>query len=340
MTKKHDDIFDDVLSGLPKSKAAPETKAMGGARFLKRTSGLADRLSGNTEEKTLRWIDPSEAVMWDQHNRDYALLNEDNCADLIDGIKSQGKQEFPAIVRARAGEDGPAYEVICGARRHFAISWLRANNYPQFKYLVEIRDLTDEEAFRLADIENRDRADISDYERALDYASAIARYYGGKQKAMAERLEVTEAWLSRFLQMAKMPSEIVDAFFRKTEIKEIHARNLRALMLNPKDRQKILAEASNLREEQELARKGQGAPVDAAKVLSRLKSAIKSKPKPRATPAQTYQRTGKDGAITFTRKGKKVQIEFAADIKRAELGAALEMMMNEHFPSKLPIGKK
>jgi ParB family chromosome partitioning protein len=39
---------------------------------------------------------------------------------------------------------------------------LQANNYLQFKYLVEVRDLTDEEAFRLADIGNREREDISD----------------------------------------------------------------------------------------------------------------------------------------------------------------------------------
>ena len=63
-------------------------------------------------------------------------------------------------------------EVICGARRHWTITWLRANNYPRFRYLIEERELTDEEAFRLADIENRDREDISDYERAVDYVEA------------------------------------------------------------------------------------------------------------------------------------------------------------------------
>ena len=35
--------------------------------------------------------------------------------------------------------------------------------------------MSDEEAFRLADIENREREDISDYERAIDYGDAIAR---------------------------------------------------------------------------------------------------------------------------------------------------------------------
>ena len=62
--------------------------------------------------------------------------------------------------------------------------------------LIEVRELTDEEAFRLADIENRDRRDISDYERAVDYAEACQFYYGGHQGRMAERLEVSNAWLA------------------------------------------------------------------------------------------------------------------------------------------------
>ena len=55
-------------------------------------------------------------------------------------------------------------------------------------YTVEIRELTDEEAFRLSDIENRAREDISDFERARDYLRALDAYYGGKQQEMAERI--------------------------------------------------------------------------------------------------------------------------------------------------------
>ena len=209
MSKKHDAIFNDVLSDLdtPPAPAKNRDEDRAGARFLKRSTTLGDRLSGDLEEKTLQWVDPTGGQMWERHNRDYALLTEDNCRDLIDGIKSQGRQEFPAIVRRISGDQ--PYEVICGARRHFAVSWLRGNNYPQFKYLVEVRDLTDEEAFRLADIENRDREDISDFERAIDYADAIELYYGGRQQRMAERLEVTKSWLSRYMQLAKLPSRII-----------------------------------------------------------------------------------------------------------------------------------
>ncbi|MEO0504038.1 MAG: ParB/RepB/Spo0J family partition protein, partial [Pseudomonadota bacterium] len=286
MTRKHDAIFDDVLSDLD---AAPDASDRAGARFLKRTTAISDRLAGEVEEKTLRWVDPARCRMWDRHNRDYALLTEDNCRDLIDGIRSQGQQEFPAIVRP-VDDAEYDFEVICGARRHFAVSWLRANNYTQFKYLVEARDMSDEEAFRLADIENRDREDISDYERALDYADAVARYYGGKQKAMAERLEVSQPWLSRYLQLAKLPQVIVEAFPNIREIRERNARELKPLLSAPDSARAVLDEAAAIGRAQAQARNGRSSFVDAATVMRRLTCAGRPPaPKPEPT-GKTYRR--------------------------------------------------
>lgn len=327
MSRKHSDVFDAVLSGLPEA-TEPREKGRSGARFLKRSTALADRNTGALEEKTLRWVNPSECRMWARHNRDYALLNPVNCADLIDGIKAQGRQEFPAIVRATSDGDQP-YEVICGARRHYAVSWLQANNYPQFKYLVEVRDLSDEEAFRLADIENRDREDISDYERAKDYAEAIALYYGGKQKTMAARLEVSEAWLSRYLQLSRLPKQIVAAFRDITDIRESHARALKPLLAKPSDRDAVLARAAEIEEMQIAARVEHGDPIEPAKVLSLLKAAT-SKQKPRATAKQYKGPRGE--AVTFKRSGRKSVLEFANGISRVDLEAALAAFVAEEFP--------
>ena len=263
---RHKDVYGDLDIG------EDEGRGRAGTRFLKRANALDARVSGALEEKTLHWIDPALCRMWSEHNREYSLLSEERCRDLIDGIRSQGRQEFPAIVRATEAEDIP-YEVICGARRHFAVSWLRANGYPQYKYLVEIRDLTDEEAFRLADIENRDREDISDYERARDYAKAVKLYYGGEQKRMAERLEVSPAWLSRYLQLAKLPEVVVTAYADLTELKERHARALAPIMRDEAGRRAVLAEAEGLTAIQAMRREDGKAPVDGAEVLKRLVAA-------------------------------------------------------------------
>ena len=156
-----------------------------------------------------RLVDPARCRIWQYHNRDYAALSVGNCADLIDSIKSQGRQEVPAIVRRIPDDPEHAFEVICGARRHWTISWLRAHDYPDLKFLVEPRELTDEEAFRVADLENRSRKDLSDYERATDYARALELYYDGSQQRMADRLEVSKSWLSRYLELARLPTEVL-----------------------------------------------------------------------------------------------------------------------------------
>ncbi len=328
MTRKHDAILDDVLSGL--DAPAPDSGDRAGARFLKRSTTIGDRLSGELEEKTLHWVDPASCRMWDRHNRDYALLSEDNCRDLIDGIRSQGRQEFPAVVRPSSDPDYD-YEVICGARRHFAVSWLRANNYGQFKYLIELRDLNDEEAFRLADIENRDREDISDYERAIDYADAVERYYSGKQKAMAQRLEVSQPWLSRYLQLAKLPEVIVAAFPSVRDLRERNAREMKPLLAATETSKPLLQEAAALMREQEQARAGRGSFVDAATVMRRLSRAARPTPETPANPTQVYRRGAGETGISVRRKGRRVVMEFEDALSRDSLEAAFKAYLKDRF---------
>lgn len=323
MTKDHDDVFDAVLSGVASAKEGPK-KTKGGGRFLKRGNAISDRVSGQQEEKLHLWVNPTQCRMWARHNRDYQLLNEENCRDLIDGIRSQGRQEFPAIVRRTGNEDVP-FEVICGARRHYAISWLQRNNYPQFKYLIEVRDLNDEEAFRLADIENRDREDISDYERAVDYAEAIDHYYGGVQKTMAARLEVSQVWLSRYLDLAKLPSEIVDAYQSKSDIKELHSRSLKPLLKVPSQKKLILERARQLAAD----RVGGGVPKDGAKIFSELKTSAKSKAR-RKGSSKTYA----DGALTYHVSGKTHKLEFKSGLNRASIEGALKEFLEDSFPKE------
>lgn len=325
MSKKHDAIFDDVLSGL--DTPSPSTER-GGARFLKRSTSIGERMTGERQEKTLHLVDPERCRMWERHNRDYALLSEENCRDLIDGIKAQGQQEFPAIVRRLEGSEHD-FEVICGARRHYAVSWLRANNYPQYRYLVEVRDLTDEEAFRLADIENRDREDISDYERAVDYAEAIRLYYGGAQKAMAERLEVSPPWLSRYLVLAKMPEEILNAFASKRDIRERHARALKPLLSNPDQASAIMEEAAFLAKSQARAAQGKGAYIDAQEVFKRLVSVAKPKVKTvKVSTGKLYARSSGERGIMVKKQGKQVHMAFDADLSDGALRAAFESYLS------------
>ena len=110
-----------------------------------RSTRLAELATGALVNRATELVDPARCRMWHGHNRDYAALSEERCRDLIDSLKAQGKQEMPALVRRVRDDPDHDFEVISGARRHWSVSWLRSHNYPEFRFLVEIRELTDEE---------------------------------------------------------------------------------------------------------------------------------------------------------------------------------------------------
>jgi ParB family chromosome partitioning protein len=278
-----------------------------------RENRLAEIASGVSVTRIHESVDPARCRIWEGHNRDYAALSAENCADLIESFKAEGRQNFPAIVRRVVGDPDHAYEVICGARRHWAASWMRAHDHPEFKFLVEPRELTDEECFRIADLENRSRRDLSDYERACDYARAVERYYGGSQQRMADRLEVSKSWLSRYLELAKLPADVMAGFGSPHVIGISHGATLAPLLRTPSQNERLSAEARRLGVEQaDLAARGMPA-IQPAAVMQRLVAAAR-KPVPSRQPGGTKehvvrssdgviiargQRAGRGGGITI-----------------------------------------
>jgi len=223
-----------------------------------RENRLSELAGGAAITRIHELVDPARCRIWEGHNRDYAALDEASCGDLIESFKGQGKQEIPAIVRRVSSDPDHDFEVICGARRHWTVTWLRAHDFPSFRFLIEPRELTDEEAFRVADLENRSRQDLSDHERATDYARAVERYYEGSQQRMAERLEVTLSWLNRYLELARLPPEVVASFGVARAIGISHAGKLAPVLRVPVTRDKVLAAAVELAKEQAvLAQRGE-----------------------------------------------------------------------------------
>lgn len=323
MSKRHDRLFDDVMSGFDTAARKDAEGSRTENRFLRRSSGLAERAGGAIVEKTHKWVDPATCRMWARHNRRYDLLDEHNCADLIEGMKAQGGQEFPAIVRALP-EGGPhRYEVICGARRHWTVTWLRDNNYPAFRFLIEVRELTDEEAFRLADVENRDRRDITDYERAVDYAQACALYYDGHQGRMAERLNVSNAWISRYMTLARLPDEIVRAYCNPGEIREVHARKLKPLLADDETRGALFEEAARL------AGAPAAEPLSGAETLARLVAATARRTS--APPQRWSYASAARTVITATRTRRAVQLSIDPGASRKDVEDAFADFLEDHF---------
>ncbi|MBN2974300.1 ParB family chromosome partitioning protein [Sphingomonas leidyi] len=336
MSRKNTGFAADLAAGIDLSEETPPPRRSGLASnvLTGRSNRLADLASGAIVNRTHELVDPARCRMWAGHNRDYALLTEERCADLIESIKAQGRQEMPAIVRRVSGDPDFDFEVICGARRHWSITWLRTHNYPDFKFLVDVREIGDEEAFRLADIENRARDDLTDLERARDYLRALDTYYDGRQKTMAERLKVSESWLTRYLDLARLPEELTRAFVNPQDLGIRNAMALKGL-LKPEDRKaRAYKEAARLSEAQ--AASGEALPVlDVIKALTLAVDPPKrsGSPKRSGKPETISSSTGKpvlriEGA---DRKGIRLTLLSKGGASRQDAEEAIRAVLDQHW---------
>ena len=340
MAKKQSDYLADLLAD--EAENAPlkpvETKSMpspapaphrAGMSLLGRESALARVASGEVRQVTQLLIDPARARVWEGNARFQAQLSEANCRDLIDSIIAEGGQKVPAMVRRVEGDPAIDYELIAGTRRHFAISWLRANNYPDMRLLAQVADLDDEAAFRLADIENRARKDISDVERAKNYASALDTHYGGKQRRMADRLNVSESWLSRMLKVAQLPDAVIGLFADPAELSMRAAYPL-AVFCADSDRRRIaLNRVHAIEDEQRRREQTNQAPLGAADIIRQLLNGVDGASQP--SPA-LFEALGPQGRPMLTlagqnRQGLTVKLHRGAGANRTELVAAFDQML-------------
>jgi ParB family chromosome partitioning protein len=287
-----------------------------------RSSAFTELATGKLVNDRTLWVDPARCRLWEHHNRDQSLLDEDSCSDLIDSFKAEGRQRLPAIVRRVKSDPNIDFEIIAGARRHWTVAWLRTHNYPDFEFLVTVVPLTDEEAFRLADVENRARKDLTDLERARDYAKALKLFYGGKQADMVARLNLQPPWLSRLLDLAALPAVVIACFADPRELKVEHAKVLGPLLRQPQAARKLLAEARDLATAQGAALAASQAPVRPADVVRQLQRATLVKPI-RSTPATVGEWQGRDGRAilraTHGRAATTVVLPARSGATRAEL---------------------
>lgn len=260
-------------SPAPQAERPARTERARGTTLLGRESALARVASGEVRQVTHLLLDPARVRVWPGNARSYTHLTADNCRELIDSLVAEGGQKVPAVVRRVEGDPDCDYEVIAGTRRHWSVSWLRAHSYPEMQFLAQVTQLDDEAAFRLADIENRARKDVSDLERARNYAQALKDHYGNHLTRMAERLKLSKGWLSKMLKVAAIPDAVVAAFASPADVQLKPAYPLAQALDDKVAAAAIAREAATLAAEQS-ARAAQGTPpLPAAEVLKRLLAA-------------------------------------------------------------------
>lgn len=285
--------FEGLPAGALAERPAAADEAPAGPSFLERRGVAFDEIARTVKRLTIR-LKPSECSIWPGNARDYAALGYERCASLIESIREEGTNREPVVVRRTPHAEHP-YELIVGTRRHFSVSWLHANNHSEIELVARIETLDDEGAFRLADLENREREDVTDIERARNYQHAVDAYYSGVRARMADRLAIPKQNLHNLLQLAELPEEVVGAFAEAADIKVRHGMRLSPLLKDPRYRDAILGEALKIGAEQQALRDGGSPKIEGVKVCERLAAAATTPVKPKAAPKTKPALTSSSG---------------------------------------------
>jgi len=189
--------------------------------------------------KSIRLVDPFRCRMWELHDRLESDITEETCKEEIESFLKHG-QLVPVLGRPLIGDHAHDVELIFGARRLFVARHL---NKP---LAVELRDVSDREAIVAMDVENRQRKDISPYERGRGYARWLRTEYFESQEDIARTLNVSASQVSRLLKLARLPSVIVNAFGSTLDIGERWGLDLIEMWEDPQKRHAVAQKARTI----------------------------------------------------------------------------------------------
>ena len=154
----------------------------------------------------IHYLDPKTCSVFDLNGREQGPFNLAKHKKLIESIREH-VQQVPVIVR-RSSREG-RYQLVAGTRRLRAVEHLNAMEREDRQLLAEVRELSDQEAWILAQTENSERTDISNLERARNWKAALHQLFDGNQTKFSRSLGVHKSLVSRMLTLAGMPDEII-----------------------------------------------------------------------------------------------------------------------------------
>jgi ParB family chromosome partitioning protein len=182
-------------------------------------------------------VDPKRVRATEYINRDQrAFLESDiKFIELKESLRLNG-QESP--IRVRQVRDDPAvdFEIVSGHRRHRACLALDAEIDGGFPLYV----LVDTRASEARDLvlkmyrENEERADLSPFEKGMMFRQWLATGVFADQSNLAAAIRVSDATVTKYLQIAELPSSVLSAFEDPRDIAVRWSHDLvKALKANP-----------------------------------------------------------------------------------------------------------
>lgn len=195
--------------------------------------------SGTTQEELLiSQIQPNP----DQPRK---VFDEVELANLADSIRKEGLLQA-IIVRPKDGR----YQIVAGERRWQACKLAGIEAVP-----VKIVEMDDEQALRVALVENLQRSDLNAIEEARGYKDLMAR--GGLTQAeLAEAVSKSRSAVANSLRLLDLPQQVQDYVYDGS----LTAGHARAILSIPEEEKrtnladKIIAENLTVRDAENLAR--------------------------------------------------------------------------------------
>lgn len=148
----------------------------------------------------------------------------EDLAELTDSIKQNGILQ-PLLVR----KQGDYYEIVAGERRYQAARAAGLEEVP-----VIIREISDEDVFKLALIENLQRSDLTPLEEAQGYRQLI-KDKGLTQEELAQALSKSRSTITNTLRLLDLPQEVQEL----VDEGKLTAGHARAILAVPSEEGRI-----------------------------------------------------------------------------------------------------
>ena len=242
-------------------------------------------------------------------NFDEGMLEE-----LSDSIKQNGILQ-PILVRKK----GSYYEIVAGERRYQAAKKAGLKEVP-----VIVREVSDEDVFKLALIENLQRSDLSPIEEAQGYKSLLDEQ-GLTQEELGKVLSKSRSAIANTIRLLDLPKEVQD-YMAEGRITAGHARAILAVAGEEgriKLAEKVVNENLTVRQTENLA-----------PLFSGTEEAVRPIRVP--TP-QSFKRAARQLRLALdtnvrvkrVRNKNRIEIEFADEEQLAHLVQALSKLSME-----------
>ena len=230
-------------------------------------------------------------------------FDEEALEELADSIRQNGVLQ-PILVRKK----GQHYEIVAGERRYQASLKAGLTEIP-----VIVRDISDDDVFKLALIENLQRSDLDPIEEAQGFKTLIEKS-GMTQAELGQALSKSRPAIANALRLLDLPEEVQQMMVER----KLTAGHARAILA-------VASEKGRIKLAQKVV--DDGLTVRQTENLAPLFSVTDREPPKRVPTPQSYKRAARQLRLALDtnvkvkrmRNKNKIEIEFATEDDLARL---------------------